>query len=130
MLPYRSYLRHPARILRKNMTEAERILWSRVRRKQILGIQFYRQKPIERFIVDSYAPKANLVVEVDGEHHREAAETMRDIERDAILKEMGLTILRFTNFQILEQIDTVAKQIEDFAKNQIPPLKKGGWGDF
>jgi very-short-patch-repair endonuclease len=50
--------------LRKNLTESESILWSRLRRKQLDGVQFYRQKPIANYIVDFYAPRANLVIEV------------------------------------------------------------------
>ena len=59
---YRGDLKYKARQLRKNMTESERVLWSRVRGKQLSGIQFYRQKPIGDYIVDFYAPKAKLVL--------------------------------------------------------------------
>ena len=66
MLRYKRHLKGKARELRKNMTDSERVLWSRLRGKQLLGVQFYRQKPIGEFIVDFYAPKTKLVVEVDG----------------------------------------------------------------
>lgn len=55
--------------LRNNMTEAEKLVWARLRGKQILGLQFYRQKPILNFIVDFYCPAANLVIECDGSQH-------------------------------------------------------------
>lgn len=72
MLAIVAHLRRPLRLerareLRQNMTDAERVLWSEVRRKQIFGAQFYRQKPIDQFVVDSYCPAAQLVIEVDGE---------------------------------------------------------------
>ena len=66
MLPYNTNLKQASQKLRREMTDAERRLWSRLRAKQILGVQFYRQKPVGNYIVDFYAPAANLVVEVDG----------------------------------------------------------------
>ena len=66
MQPYNKYLKLPSRDLRNNMTDAEQLLWQRLRRKQILGLHFYRQKPILKFIVDFYRPSANLVIECDG----------------------------------------------------------------
>ena len=78
MLPYGQNLKSPARELRSGMTDAEQLLWSRVRRKQILGIQFYRQKPIGPFIVDFHAPAAGLVFEVDGGQHFEDEHRRRD----------------------------------------------------
>ena len=69
MQPYNKNLKLPSRDLRRNMTDAEQWLWQRLRRKQILGLQFYRQKPILNFIVDFYCPAANLVIECDGGQH-------------------------------------------------------------
>lgn len=66
MDPYRKILKEPARLLRSNMTDAEQVLWHRIRRKQIQGVQFYRQKPLLAFIVDFYCPVAKLVIELDG----------------------------------------------------------------
>ncbi len=66
MKPYNKNLKQASRDLRNNMTDAEKLLWSRLRNKQILGLQFYRQKPILNYIVDFYCPAANLVIECDG----------------------------------------------------------------
>ena len=63
MLPYNPGLKPPARVLRRTMTDAERLLWSRVRGKQIGPVPVYRQKPLGGYIVDFYAPKAKLVIE-------------------------------------------------------------------
>ncbi len=68
------------------MTDAERLIWSRVRRKQVFDVPFYRQKPIGQFIVDFYAPKIKLVIEIDGAQHYEAEHLQRDKKRDAILR--------------------------------------------
>ena len=79
MLNYNANLKDKARQLRKNLTDSERALWSRLRNKQILNIQFYRQKPIGEYIVDFFAPRAKLVVEVDGSQQWWAT-TFRKIE--------------------------------------------------
>ena len=71
------------------MTNAERMLWSKLRRKQVLGIQFYRQKPIGNYIVDFYAPSAKLVVEVDGSQHLEPDHVEQDRRRDRYLAKLG-----------------------------------------
>ncbi len=65
-LPFKRNIKPLARELRKNMTEAERHLWARIRGKQLNNIQFYRQKNIGNFIVDFYCPAAKLILEVDG----------------------------------------------------------------
>lgn len=69
MKPYNKNLKQASRVLRNNMTDAEKLLWSRLRNKQILGLQFYRQKPLLNYIVDFYCPAANLLIECDGSQH-------------------------------------------------------------
>jgi very-short-patch-repair endonuclease len=110
------------------MTDAEQILWSRLRRKQILGLHFYRQKPLGNFIVDFYAPKANLVVEVDGSQHGDADHAERDAERDAYLVARGLHVIRFSNAQVLREVGAVMEAIyRTVAGNPpFPPFSKGG----
>jgi len=66
MLSYNKELKGFSRTLRKNMTSAEKLLWSKIRGKQLKNCQFYRQKIIGNYIVDFFCPKANLVIEVDG----------------------------------------------------------------
>jgi very-short-patch-repair endonuclease len=131
MLEYSRNLKEPSRELRKDMTDAERMLWSRVRRKQILGVQFYRQKPIGAYIVDFYAPSAKLAIEVDGSQHSTTEHMKRDVERDRSLSEMGLKVMRFDNSQILSETDSVVEAILAEIQNRLqippdPPLSKGG----
>ena len=71
MLPYSRITKPLARELRKNQTGAEQLLWSRIRRKQILNVQFKRQRPIAGYIVDFYGVEAKLVIELDGLQHFE-----------------------------------------------------------
>ncbi len=113
MRKYVGSLKEVARGLRTNMTDAERVLWSRLRRKELLGVQFYRQKPIGPFIVDFFAPVAGLVVEADGSQHCEPEHVLRDEERDRYLASSGLRVLRFNNHQILREIDAVVESILD-----------------
>ena len=111
MQPYNKSLKLPSRNLRSNMTDAEQWLWQRLRRKQILGLQFYRQKPILNFIVDFYCPAANLVIECDGGQHYTAEGLEADRARDQALAQLGLNMLRFDNRQILTEIDGVVEKI-------------------
>ena len=111
MQPYNKNLKQPSRDLRNNMTDAEQLLWQRLRRKQILGLQFYRQKPILNFIVDFYCPAANLVIECDGGQHYTAEGLEADRARDQALAQLGLNVLRFDNRQILTKIDGVVEKI-------------------
>jgi very-short-patch-repair endonuclease len=128
MLPYNPNLKPPARRLRKEMTDAEQLLWSRLRRKQILGVPFYRQKPLGNFVVDFYAPKAKLVVEVDGSHHADVDHATRDAERDEYLMAQGLRVLRFSNVQVIREIEAVTEAIYRTVERNppSPPFSKGG----
>lgn len=114
MLTRNKNLKQPARELRKNMTAAERKLWSKIRRKQLNGLQFYRQKVIGNYIVDFYCHKAKLVIEIDGGQHftREGRES--DQSRDKYLRDLGLSILRFNNHEVLTNIEGVVGEIIRF----------------
>lgn len=133
MLKYGADLKNKARVLRKNLTDSEEALWFRLRRKQLLGVQFYRQKPIGEYIVDFFAPKSRLVVEVDGSQHLVANHVKRDRTRDAYLTSLGLRVLRFNSREVLIDkeavVDTIYRSILDQANEEIPPdppLIKGG----
>jgi very-short-patch-repair endonuclease len=122
MHEYGRNLKEPARELRRNMTEAERLLWSRLRGKQILGVQFYRQKPIGPYIVDFYAHAAGLVIEVDGGQHYEPEHALRDMARDKYLSDIGMRVMRFDNGQVLHETDAVVAAIYNvIEERQIPP---------
>ena len=110
------------------MTDAEQRLWYRVRRKQIDGVPFYRQKPLGGFIVDFYAPSAQLVVELDGAQHWTDGGRTADARRDAALATMGLKVLRFDDRQALLETDAVVEVIWRVVaqrlrggQEQIPP---------
>lgn len=133
MLRYTADLKGKARELRKKLTESESVLWSQLRGKQLLGIQFYRQKPIGQYIVDFFAPRAKLVVEVDGSQHMEENHLQRDENRDKYLTGLGLKVLRFNSRVVLTETDGVMEVIYRTMGEQLnseippyPPFSKGG----
>ena len=89
MLSYDKQLKALSQHLRKKMKDAENMLWLKLRRKQLKGHQFYRQKIIGKYIVDFYCPKANLVIELDGGQHDSEDSQSKDRTRDDILGELG-----------------------------------------
>jgi very-short-patch-repair endonuclease len=119
MESYRKLLKEPARSLRTSMTDAEQVLWHRIRRKQIQNVQFYRQRPLLSFIVDFYCPAAKLVVELDGSQHFETGHQAKDRARDAALAGLGLRVLRFDNRQVLLETDAVLAAIDEAVKGRV-----------
>ena len=116
MLKYAAHLKPLARELRKNQTGAEELLWSRIRRKQILGVQFKRQKPIGKYIVDFYGVEAKLVIELDGSQHFEPDARAYDFERTQFLESQGLKVIRFDNLQVLNELESVMEKIYEMVK--------------
>ena len=120
MLPYNKKLKPISQKLRRETTETEQILWSRIRKKQILNTQFYRQKTIGNFIVDFYCPKYKLVIEIDGGQHFETKNLQKDQERDAYFCSLELTVLRFTNLDIFHHLEGVLDEIfETIQKSRL-----------
>ncbi|MBJ8551024.1 endonuclease domain-containing protein [Acinetobacter bereziniae] len=119
MKPYNKNLKQASRDLRNNMTDAEKFLWSKIRNKQILGVQFYRQKPILNFIVDFYCPTANLVIECDGRQHYTDEGLEADRIRDHALEQLGLKVLRFDNRHVMVEIDAVVEVVLDVISLQL-----------
>jgi len=111
MLRYNKSLKEYCRLLRANMTEAEKLLWEEIRGKQWKGYQFYRQKTIRNYIVDFYCPKAKLVIELDGGQHYSSEGKAKDRERDGYLKGIGLRVLRFSDKEVFENIQGVLERI-------------------
>ncbi len=101
------------------MTNAEIILWSRIKNKQ-LGYKFLRQQSIGSYIVDFYCPTARLVIEIDGGQHYEGAGKEADRQRDKYLgQKLKLKVLRFTNIDVLKNIEGVIMAIIEKTKNPL-----------
>lgn len=120
MKPYNKNLKQASRDLRNNMTEAEQLLWSRLRNKQILGLQFYRQKLLLNYIVDFYCPSANLVIECDGGQHYTDESLEADRIRDEALDQTRLKVMRFDNGKVMGRIDDVVEVIYQFIQQESP----------
>jgi very-short-patch-repair endonuclease len=111
MLPFNKNLKGFARELRKNMTETEIFLWKQLRRKQLYGYQFYRQKNIGNYIVDFYCPAAKLIIELDGGHHYSDDGMRCDEQRDNYLSSLGIKILRFPDREVFKNTEGVIEEI-------------------
>jgi very-short-patch-repair endonuclease len=114
---YKPGLKDKARVLRSSMTDTERKLWRHLRRKQINGLQFYRQRPLGKYIVDFYCPAKNLVIEIDGSQHFQENNIKKDGKRDLFLNRvLKLKVLRFNNLDVLRNIEGVVSKIFDEIK--------------
>jgi adenine-specific DNA methylase/very-short-patch-repair endonuclease len=109
-LPYNKKLVDRAKELRKNMTAAEKKLWHEY--LKTLDERFWRQRPIDHFIVDFYCPSRYLVIEVDGDTHGTDEAEAYDAERTQILEAYGLKVLRFSNDEVLNNFEGVCAAIE------------------
>jgi very-short-patch-repair endonuclease len=114
MLPFNKNLKNLARGLRKNMTEAERVFWQRIRGKQLKDHQFYRQKNIGNYIVDFYCPAAELIVEIDGGQHHSDIGNEKDKIRDSYLNQLGFRVLRFSDSEVFENMDGVLEKVLEY----------------
>jgi len=110
-----------AKSLRENPTEAEQFLWEHLSFIKIPGVRFKRQHPILYFIADFYCHKTKLIIEVDGGYHTLPEQYQYDKNRDAELSDLGLKVIRFTNEQVLFDIENVLNIIEQEIKYRITP---------
>ena len=109
-----------AGILRKNMTLAEKILWRKLRDKKIFRTKFRKQHPIWIFIVDFYCHEYKLAIEVDGEVHKDKNQGEYDLGRTAELDKYGIKVIRFTNDQIIYDINSVLTKILEIITELTP----------
>jgi len=107
-----------ARRLRRHQTDAEQILWFRLRGRRLAGWKFKRQVPIDRFVVDFVCGDAKLIVELDGGQH--ADRTLQDEERTKTLEAMGYLVLRFWNNDVMRNIEGVLEEILNTLSQQSP----------
>ena len=105
-----SYVIELAKDMRHNMTEAEERLWSAINKRQINGLKFRRQHPINRYILDFYCYEKQLAIEVDGEVHRKQKDN--DNYRDEFLKSIGIRTIRIHNKEIMNNLNAVIEKIK------------------
>ena len=105
-----------AKELRQRQTEAEKMLWFRLRDKQLCGVKFRRQEPIGNFIVDFVSFEIKLVLEIDGNPHKEMEVKINDCQRTLWLQSEGFRVLRFWNTEIVNDVEGVLEKIKDVLK--------------
>ncbi len=108
-----------AKELRNQMTLSERQLWSELEKNKLLGVKFRRQHPIGIYIVDFYAHKFKLIIELDGKYHQNKKQQILDNERTAFLEFNGLKVIRFKNDEILENLATVIQRIKNEVSSNL-----------
>lgn len=113
-----------ARELRKRQTPSENILWQVLRNRQLAGFKFHRQYVIRGFILDFYCPVLKLGIEVDGYIHNLKYNKQYDLEREAILKQYNVTIIRFTNSMVEKNLSGTIEHIKLYI-NKFPSLPEG-----
>ena len=110
-----------ARSLRKNVTDAERILWIALREFKQAGQRFRKQAPIWRYVADFVCHRAKLIVELDGNQHGEDRNVAYDAKRTEFLNSRGYRVLRFANWEVLRERRRVLDAIYGVAKSPHPP---------
>jgi very-short-patch-repair endonuclease len=128
IIPYNPKLKNVARMLRKNMTLSEILLWQELKGKQLLGYDFDRQRPIDKYIVDFYCKDLQLAIEVDGESHYYEGAYERDVKRQKRLESLGVHFLRFEDEAVKQNLGTVILVIEEWILSNAPtpaPLPGG-----
>ena len=126
-------LRANARALRRNSTDAERILWSALRDHRLGGAGFRRQVPIENFVADFVCHAAKLVIELDGGQHFSACGERADANRSATIEAKGFRVLRFSNLDVMKNrtgvLETIASAVAERAPTLTLPRMRGRGND-
>lgn len=129
--PYSSHLKERAKELRGQPTPAEKLFWNSLRKMPFYEtVVFNRQKPIGNYITDFFCHQLQLIIEIDGDSHGPAHAQSKDAERTEFLESQGLTVLRFTNREVEENVEAVMVKVEAFIENgrgksPQPPSEKG-----
>lgn len=98
-----------ARVLRKNQTPAEKILWNKIRNKKFQGFKMRRQVPVGPYIADFMCVEKLLIIEIDGDSHYEPGAKERDSKREEYLRSQGFRVVRFGGKQTVESVDSVLR---------------------
>lgn len=110
IIPYNPAFKEKARKLRNNSTFTEILLWNYVKRKQMKGYDFHRQRPIDNYIIDFFCNELYLAIEIDGESHY--GNESKDERRQKKLEKLGVQFLRFDDLEVVHNLEGVLKRIE------------------
>ena len=100
-----------SQVMRRNMPPAEVILWSKMKGRQLSGFRFRRQHPVGSYFLDFYCPEIKLCIELDGDQHGQEQALIRDRDRTSFLEDKNITVLRFWNNEIYDNVDGVLEAI-------------------
>jgi len=110
---YNKELKPLARKLRREMTKAEVKIWNDLlRKKQLFGLKFLRQRTISDYIVDFFCKEINLIIEIDGYSHHFEKVFDNDVKRQKELEELGFTVLRFSDDEVVSDFNNVCRTLE------------------
>jgi very-short-patch-repair endonuclease len=118
IIPYDPKLKELARQLRNNSTKAEIHLWLKLKNRQMYGYDFHRQKPIDHYILDFFCHELMLGIEVDGYSHEFLEIQNRDTIKERRMNALGITVLRFSDFQVTKDMENVLRAIEWYISEQ------------
>ncbi|GAB3342271.1 endonuclease domain-containing protein [Marivirga atlantica] len=114
ILPYDPKLKLLARELRNNSTQSEIRLWQQLKGKQMMGYDFHRQKPLLKYIADFFCHELMLVIELDGYTHKFEEVQKKDESKQRALEGLGLTVLRFADIEVMQDINNVLRTITNY----------------
>jgi very-short-patch-repair endonuclease len=117
MLHYDPKLKQRSRELRNCSTLSEVLLWNQLKHRKMLGYSFLRQRPVHKYIVDFYCPRLKLVIEIDGDSHRNKFEGDQTRQRD--LERLGLRVLRFHDRDVKQDMRNVLRCIQNWIEQQV-----------
>ena len=112
------------RRLRRDQTDAEKLLWYSLRHRQLCGLKFRRQYPVGSYVLDFYCHEYGLCIELDGGQHYESTGIQHDAQRQAFLASHGIHTLRFSNREVLQNLEGVLLQIVEAVKPLTPTLSR------
>ena len=114
IIRYNPKLKEYARELRNNSTLTEILLWQKLKRKQMFGYDFHRQKAIDNYILDFFCHELILGIEIDGYSHELIEVFEKDTKKTKKMNSLGITVLRFSDYQVLKEMENVLRAIEQF----------------
>ena len=117
IIPYNPKLKEYARQLRNNSTKSEILLWQKLKRKQMYGYDFDRQKPVDNYILDFFCYELMLGIALDGYSHQFLEVQHKDSVKENTMNALGITVLGFTGEQIFKDMFNILLAIEDFIQN-------------
>jgi very-short-patch-repair endonuclease len=113
-----------AAFLREHLTTEEKLLWEKLKKKQLMGLRFKCQHPIRTYIADFYCHSIKLVIEIDGKNHNRASNKLNDKLRTADLKKLGISVLRYSNDQVRFSLDLILREISEYARTRLGDERK------